>query len=161
MTSITTTVTTSTSATTTPTPLNACSPGPLLVGSAIMGVACAVAAAAFTSVGALGGAVFGVTTFLSNQAINWICDKMQICEDNLLCKIAKCVLGTIGGIGVSVLITAALGFPITFGTGVMLTVVAIGSTIGTVLAFGGCFCSSAIASGIAFANNQANTNILA
>lgn len=86
---------------------------------------CAIIAVSFTSVGVLGGAIFGATNFLSTRAIDWICDQIPIAKDHLLykaCQVALYALSTFASIGAGVLIATTLGFPMTFSTGMLLTI---------------------------------------
>ncbi len=135
------------------------SPAQLAFGAALMGSAGAVAAGLFTMISPLGGAIFGVSYLLSNRLIHWICDKINCCPDSLIFKVAQFALSTIGGIAASVLITTAVGFPMTMMTGIILTVAAIGVTMAALLTLGGCLCSSAVATGIALGANDDSISV--
>lgn len=91
---------------------------------AIMTCVYAVAAAAFTSIGFVGGAVFGIYNIASSRLIHEICNKISIGQDNLVCKITKRALSIIGGIGISMLLGTFSGISITFTTALMLTTIA-------------------------------------
>jgi hypothetical protein len=130
------------------------SPAQLAFGAALMSSAGAVAAGLFTTISPLGGAIFGVSYLLSNRLIHWICDKVNCCPDSIIFKVAQFALSTIGGIAASVLMTSAIGFPMTMMTGVILTVASIGVTVATLLTLGGCLCSSAVATGIALGKHD-------
>jgi hypothetical protein len=129
------------------------SPAQMAFGIALMGGSSAIAAGIFTAVSPLGGAIFGVSQFFSSRLIHWVCDKINCCPDDIIFKVAQFGLSTIGGIGAAVLITAAIGFPMTMVTGLVLAATSVGVTI-ALLTLGGCFCSSAItATGIALGGN--------
>jgi hypothetical protein len=135
------------------------SPVQLAFGTALSGGAGAIAAGIFTTVSPLGGAVFGVSSFLSHWLIHWICDKINCCPESVVFKVAQFTLRVIGGIGAGVLTTTVVGFPMTMTTGVILTVALTGVIIATLLTLGSCLCSSAAASGLAFAAGDGRTSI--
>lgn len=121
----------------------------LAFGTALLSGAGAVAAAIFTPIAPVGGAIFGGSYFLSSRLISFICDKANCCPDNPVAKVATFVLSLIGGIAAAAAITTAIGFPMTFAAGAVLTIATIGTAVGAILALGGCLCSSAIATGVA------------
>jgi hypothetical protein len=135
------------------------SPAQLAFGAALLGGAGAVAAGLFTTVSPLGGAIFGVSYLLSNRLIHWICDQINCCPESLIFKVGQFALATIGGIATSVLITTAVGFPMTMVTGIILTVASIGITVAALLTLGGCLCSSAVATGMALGTNDDGISI--
>ena len=94
----------------------------LLVGSAFAGGATALAAGIFTTISPLGGAIFGVSEWVTGHLINWICNKMDCCPDSMVAKVGKMCLQIIGGIVAAALLTTLAGFPMTFTTGVILSV---------------------------------------
>lgn len=129
-------------------------PSNLVVQGAIMGASGAAAGALFTLIDPLGGAIFGVSSFLSNRLIHWTIEKVGCCPANPVFKTAQLVLSLIVGIGAGILITTAAGFPMTFAAGVGLTIALIGTAIATILALGGCWCSSAITTGLLVGDNN-------
>ncbi len=135
------------------------SPAQLAFGAALMGAGSAIAAGLFTTISPLGGAIFGVSDWLSNRLIHWICEKVSCCPDDLIFRVAKSALAVMGGIAAGVLITTAAGFPMTLMSGVTLTVTSIGVTVAALLTLGGCLCSSAIATGLALGTNNEGVSI--
>ena len=129
------------------------SPANLLFGAAFTAGSTALAAGAFTAISPLGGAVFGVSSFLSGRLINWICDKVNCFPDSIVARVAQFALSTIGGIGAAVLVTTLVGFPMTMTSGVILAVASIAISVAAGLALASCLCSSAIATGIALGNS--------
>ena len=130
------------------------SPARLAFGATVMGAAGAVAAGLFTTISPLGGAIFGVSYFLGHRLIHWICDKMSCYHGSMIFKVARFCLSVIGGIAASVLLTTAIGFPMTMINGAFLTVTSIGVTIAALLALGGCLCCSVVSTGIALGDND-------
>jgi hypothetical protein len=134
-------------------------PARLTFGAATMGGATALAAALFTTISPLGGAIFGVTSFLGSRLIHWISDKINCLPESPIFRIAQYALAAIGGIATAALVTTALGFPVTVATATILTVASIGIMISSILALGGCVCSSAIVTGIALRGSDSTTMI--
>jgi|SRR6267154_2081624 len=135
------------------------SPARMVFGTAFFGCAGAVVAGLFTTTSPLGGAIFGVSSLLSFRLIHWICDKISCYPDSIIFKVAQLSLSVIGGIAASALITTAIGFPMTVMTGALLIVTSIGVTIAALLVLGSCFCSSALATGIALGTDNRGTLI--
>ncbi len=125
----------------------------IICGTAMLGCAGAVAAAVFTPIAPVGGAIFGASYFLSNRLISWICHSIDCCPESLMAKVATFALSTIGGIAAAMAITAAFGIHMTFTVGVVLTIATIGTALAAILTLGGCLCCSAIATGVALGNN--------
>ncbi len=124
------------------------SPGQIAVGAAVMAGTSGLAAGLLTVVSPLGGAVFGIGSFLGHCLIHWISDKVECCPDSLVFKVAQFGFSTIGGISAGILLTAALGFQIPVSAAIFLTAASIAIAISTILTLGGCLCSSAIVTGI-------------
>ena len=133
------------------------SPASLLFGTAFAAGSTALVAGAFTAISPLGGAIFGASSFLAGRLINFICDKVECCPDSMVAKCSKVALSFLGGIGAAILITTFVGFPMTFTAGLVLTVGTMAATIGAGIAFAGCICSSALATGIALGAGGTNT----
>jgi len=128
------------------------SPARLAVGAVFEGATTALAAGLFTTISPLGGAIFGVSQWLSFHLIQWISDKINCCADSLIGKIAQLALSWISSTVIGVLVTTAIGIPITLATGAVLTIASLVVGIAVGLAFTGCFCSSAIATGLVLGN---------
>ena len=135
------------------------SPAQLTFGAALRGGSNAIAAALFTSMSPLGGAIFGVSSFLSERLIHWICAKTTCSPEDTIFKIAQFALSVIGGIASGVAITTAIGFPMTILGGVVLNLASIGVTAASFVALGGCLCSSAVATGLALGNDNREVTV--
>ncbi len=122
--------------------------GQIAIGAAVMAGTTALAAGLLTATSPLGGAIFGVGSFLGHCLIHWISDKVGCCPDSLIFRVAQFALSTMGGISAGMLLTAVLGFQITVSAAILLTAASIAVAISTILTFGGCLCSSAIVTGI-------------
>jgi ABC-type branched-subunit amino acid transport system permease subunit len=126
-----------------------CSLTNILFGTALHAGAGAAAAAIFTTISPIGGAVFGSSYFLASRLVDWTCDQVNCCPDNIVSKIAKFVLAALGGVAAAAAITTLVGFPMTMMSGAMLTIATIGTALAAIIVIGGCLCSAGIASGIA------------
>jgi hypothetical protein len=126
----------------------------LLFSASLMGGASALAAGLFTTISPLGGAIFGVSSLLSHRLVHSICNKVSCSSDSIIFKVAQFALSLIGGIVGGVLVTTTFGFPVTIATGIALTMASTATLIAAFLVSGGCLCSSAIATGIAFGTNE-------
>ncbi len=129
----------------------------IICGTAMLGCAGAVAAAVFTPIAPVGGAIFGASYFLSNRLIYFICQSVNCCPDSLIAKVATFALSTLGGVVAAMAITAAFGIHMTFTAGVVLAIATIGTAIAAILTLGGCLCCSAIVTGVALGNNDGFT----
>ncbi len=139
-------------------PQNPYSPSQLIFGVIVMGGASAAAAALFTAIPPVGGAIFGVTSYLSSRVIDLTLEQFNCCPDNPLFKIGKCCLSLLAGIAAGAFVATAAGFPITVASGAVLTIAAIGTAIATILTLGSCLCSSAIATGTILALGSEEPN---
>ena len=136
------------------TPQQGYSPARLTFGTVFAGGTCAAAVGLFTTMSPLGGAIFGVSSFLCTRLLHWICDKINCCPDNIIYRVAQLVLPIIGGIAAGALITSAIGFPMTIMTGVLLSAASMAVTFAALIVLGGCLCSSAMATGIILGRND-------
>ena len=89
----------------------------------------AVCAGLFTTISPLGGAVFGVSEYLSSHLISWICDKVDCCPDSMVAKVAKYALTIIGEIAAAAMVTTLVGFPMTVTSAVTLSITTIVATV--------------------------------
>jgi hypothetical protein len=133
-------------------------PSLVAFGVVMFGSTCAIAAGIFTAVSPLGGAVFGVSFFLSNRLVHWICDKVGCCPDHIIFKVGRFALSLIGGISAAVLVTTVVGFPMTAAACLILTAAPAVATVASLLVFGGCLCSSAVVTGVALGGNGQTTS---
>jgi hypothetical protein len=126
----------------------------MLCQTALLGCAGAAAATIFTSVGAIGGAFFAASGFLSHRLITWVCESLNCCPNSLLARVATFAAAAIGGVVAAIGVTAALGIKITLATAVVLTIGTLATAGAAILIFAGCFCSAAAAVGVALGNDQ-------
>ncbi len=115
------------------------------IGKTIMnGCTGGFSAWALTTINPIAGAVFGITSTWGRHIVSSLTDSMKCAKDSTAGKIASFAVEFLGGIGIGVLATSFLGFPLTFTTGLILT----GAWALTGLAFsliaGVCVTSSAI-----------------
>jgi hypothetical protein len=134
-------------------------PAQLLFGAALSAGTGAVAAALFTTIGPVGGAIFGVSSFLSGRLVHFIFDKVDCFPESNVAKIAKFVLSSLGGIAAGALIATAVGVPLTFTAGLILTLGMGVVTLTSLLVIGGCMCSSAVATGIALGRDDRGVSV--
>jgi hypothetical protein len=125
----------------------------LICGAAILGCAGAVTSLFFSSVNPIAGAAFGASYSLSSQLVQWVCTSVNCCPDSLVARVATFVMSSLVGIGVAMAVAAGFGASMTFGTAAIFTIVSVATAISAFLACGGCLCCSALATGIATANN--------
>ena len=124
-----------------------------MVFKALAATATGAAAGAFIpAVGPVGGAVFGLSGMVTGQLMGWVSDKIDCCPNNLAVRVAKFALTTLASVAAAAAITTMVGFPITITAGLALTGAMIGVSVAAALVFGGCVCSTLIASGIALGN---------
>lgn len=142
-----------------PLPLKFFSPAQMVFVTTWVVTANAIAAAIFTAIPAVGGAVFGITYIFSARLIHWTCDKTGYCLDNIIFRVAQFALSTIGGIAAAALITTIVGFPMTMTAGIILLVTSVGVSLSTCLTLGGCLCSSAFVTGMALGNYTEQTSV--
>ena len=114
----------------------------------------AAAATIFTTVGPVGGAVFGASYYFASHAVNMICDQVNWSPDDPMAQVAKCALATIAGIAAAAAITTLVGFPLTFGTAVVLSGAMFGTALAIILACGGTICCSLAMINGAFGSTQ-------
>lgn len=114
----------------------------------------AFAAAAFTTINPVAGAIFGATSTLGTHAINWVLDKTGMTENSAAGKIIQFAIAFFGSIAIGVLAASAAGFSITFVGGLILTACMIGTTIAVSLVAGACTSSAIVATGIALDSNE-------
>ncbi len=126
----------------------------LVFTAAFVTSASAATAGLFTSIGPLGGAIFGFSSWLSSRIIYWICDKVNCCPDHLIFRTAQLAFSTIASIAAAALITTTFGFPMTVTAGFVLTAASLSVTLAASLVLGGCFCLSAISTGVALGTDR-------
>jgi len=124
------------------------------IQTAINGALGAFAAAAFTTINPIAGAIFGITSSLGTHVINWVLDKTGIAEDSSAGKIIKFAISFFGGIAIGALAASAAGFPITFVGGLILTACMLGTTFAVSLVIGACTSSALVATGLALDSSE-------
>ncbi len=124
-------------------------PASILMGAALLAGTSAIASTLFTSIGAIGGAIFGASFALTGSLVRWVFEKIDPNQDSTTAKTAQFVITLLGGIAMAGAITYFAGFPLTLGSGMLLALGSLVVGVGGALAMGGCLCSSAIATAIA------------
>jgi len=77
------------------------------------------------SIGASGGAIFGLASYVTGKTVQWICTKVFNLENpaaNQAAKTISYVLGFFASIGAGMLAATFMGFPITFVAAIILSV---------------------------------------
>jgi hypothetical protein len=98
----------------------------------------AFTAAIFTSINPIAGAIFGATSSLGTHAINWLLDKAAIPVDNNAGRIIRFAATFFGGIAIGAILLSAVGLPLTFVGGLVLTVGMLGTAFAINLMLGTC-----------------------
>jgi hypothetical protein len=98
----------------------------------------ALAAHSFTVFNSVGGFFFGAARSLSNTAIDWMYDKANLQTDTPCSKTVKWALGFFGSTALAALAATAIGYPITFGAAIILSIVT------DIMAIGGAICLSLV-----------------
>lgn len=121
------------------------SPIRLALSASLMTGAGAFTAGTFTTLSPLGGAVFGISTFLSYRFIDWTANQLCCCCSNLIFTISTFALSILGGVAAGAYATSAVGFPLTFTAGAALSGAMLATAIATFFVVGTCLCISWIA----------------
>lgn len=101
----------------------------------------ALAAAAFTTINPVAGAIFGATAGLTGGATSIVFDQTGLTENwGLIGKVARIGLGVILGALAGYAVTTAAGFPITFAATAILTAASLATAAAGVLVVGSCLC---------------------
>ncbi|MBS0652990.1 MAG: hypothetical protein JSR39_05615 [Verrucomicrobia bacterium] len=119
----------------------------------------ALAAAAFTTINPVAGAVFGATAGLTGGMTSIIFDQTGLTENwGLAGKVARIGLGVILGALAGLAVTTAAGFPITFAAAAVLTAASLATAVAGVLVVGSCLCFTVccVAAIGAMASSRAN-----
>lgn len=129
------------------------------LSATLMTGAGAFTAATCTTLSPLGGAVFGISTFLSSRIIDWtVTQACCCCKGNPIFTISKCTLSIFGGIAAAIVATKAVGFPLTFTAGLVLSNAMLAAAIATFFVKEGCLCISWIVTTfMPRADNTSNT----
>ncbi len=125
------------------------------IGETIMsGCTGAFSAWALTTINPIAGAVFGITSTWGSHIVSKLNDSMKCTTDSAVGKIAAFALQFLGGIGIGVLATSLLGFPLTFTAGLVLTGAWVLTGIAFSLIAGACVTSSAIPVAASLSTNK-------
>ncbi|MBS0606837.1 MAG: hypothetical protein KF898_08895 [Parachlamydiales bacterium] len=101
----------------------------------------ALAAAAFTTINPVAGAIFGATAGMTGGITSIIFDQTGLTENwGLAGKVARIGLGVILGSLAGYAVATAAGFPITFAAAAILTAASLATAVAGVLVVGSCLC---------------------
>ena len=114
----------------------------------------AISAALFTPIGAMGGAIYGLSYFATNHSVAWICEKLNYCPDNIIFKITQFVLPMLAGFGAGIASLSLLSYPITVTSALMITA----GGFAVAMALGAVGCCAALPAIAAYAYYQSRQN---
>lgn len=110
----------------------------LIVHTAFNSCTGAIGAGVFTVINPVGGAIFGAVSTLSQHLILQILNHAEYEENESAAKIINYAVSFFSSIAIGALVASAVGFPITFTGGVVLTACMMATSLAIILLFGYC-----------------------